>query len=167
MWLYYFTILQCFSKIMKTGTLGLHSTFSRMCSNTTTCLSISIFNFPKYLIKYWLQHIQKMITCAKFESASATIINKQICSMVPEKSPKNQILVVQNYEVAFQYFNIVLEIWYVLLHNLQCTILNMMSPSFQTFVGAEQWTPTRSWPEVYVYQSQGVMILKGCCAAMA
>ena len=125
MWLYYITILQCLSKLMKTGTPGLHSTFSRMCSNTTTCLSISIFNFPKYLIKYWLQHIQKMITCAKFESASATIINKQICSMVPEKSPKNQILVVQNYEVAFQYFNIVLEIWYVLLHNLQCTILNM------------------------------------------
>ena len=76
MWLYYYTILQCLSKIMKTGTPGLHSTFSRMCSNTTTCLSISIFNFPKYLTKYWLQRIQKMITCSKFESASATIINK-------------------------------------------------------------------------------------------
>ena len=125
MWQYHFTILQCLSKIMKTGIPGLYSTFSRMCSNTTTYLSISISNFPKYLTNYRLKSIQKMITCSKFESASATIINKQICSMVPEKSPKNQILVVQNYEVAFQYFNIVLEIWYVLLHNLQCTILNM------------------------------------------
>ena len=124
MWLYYFTILQCLSKLMKTGTPGLHSTFSRMCSNTTTCLSISIFNFPKYLIKYWVQHIQKMITCAKFESASATIIKKQICLMVAKKYPKYHILVLKNNEVPFQHFNIVLQILYLLLHNLYSALMH-------------------------------------------
>ena len=145
MWQYHITILQCLSKILKTGTTGLHSTLSRMSSNTTTCLSISIFNFPKYLTKYWLQCIKKMITCAKFESASATIIKKQICLMVAKKYPKYHILVLKNNEVPFQHFNIVLQILYLLLHNLQWTILNMMSPLFQTFVGAEQWTLTSSW----------------------